>query len=63
MELDSFPQMGETNVLNVDQMNLKCLRAMMVVVVDTVTTKLSFYLNHVTFLLTINFIKFSFDTR
>jgi len=63
VELDSFPQMEKTNVPNVEQVNLKPLKVMMVVVVDIVTTKFSFYLNHVTFLLIINFIKFNFDTR
>jgi len=62
VELDSFPQMEKTNVPNVDQVNLKPLKVMMDVAVDTVT-KSSFYLNHVTFLVIINFIKISFDTR
>ena len=62
VELDSFPQMEKTNVPNVDQVNLKPLKVMMVVAVDIVT-KSSFYLNHVTFLVTTNFIKLSFDTR
>ena len=62
VELDFFPQMEKTNVPNVDQVNLRCLRVMMDVAVDIVT-KSSFYLNHVTFLVTTNFIKFNFDTR
>jgi len=44
VELDSFPQMEKTNVPNVDQVNLKHLKVMMVVVVDTVTTKFHFFL-------------------
>ena len=63
MESDSFPQMEETNVPNVDQVNLTVLRVMVDVVVVDTTAKSSFYLNHVTFLVTTNFIKFSFDTR
>ena len=59
VELDSFPQMEKTNVLNVDQVNLKPLKVMMVVAVDIVT-KSSFYLNHVTFLVTTNFIFLTF---
>ena len=55
VELDSFLQMEKTNVPNVDQVNLKPLKVMMVVAVDIVT-KSSFYLNHVTFLVTTNFI-------
>jgi hypothetical protein len=62
VELDSFPQMEKTNVPNVDQVNLKPLKVMMAVAVDIVTNS-SFYLKHVTFLVTTNFIKFSFDTR
>jgi len=55
--------MEETNVPNVDQVNLTVLRVMVDVVVVDTTAKSSFYLNHVTFLVTTNFIKFSFDTR
>ena len=59
VELDSFPQMEKTNAPNVEQANLKPLKAMMDVAVDTVT-KSSFYLNHVTFLVTTNFIFLTF---
>jgi len=61
VELDSFPQMGETNVPNADQVYLKVLR--LIVDVAVAAAKPSFYLNHVTFLVITNFIKFSFDTR
>ena len=64
VELDSFLQMEKTNVLNVEQTNLKPLKAMMVVGVDTVTTKFHFFhIHQVTLLLIKIFIKISFDTR
>ena len=43
VELDFFPQMEKINVPNVEQANLKPLQVMMVVVVDTVTTKFYFF--------------------
>ena len=53
--------MGEPNVPNADQVYLKVLR--LTVDVAVAAAKPSFYLNHVTFLVITNFIKFSFDTR
>jgi len=44
VELDSFPQMGETNVPNADQVYLKVLRLTVGVVVADTTAKSSFYI-------------------
>jgi len=63
VELDFSQQMEETNVPNVDQVYLKVLRLTVDAVVAGTTANSSFYLNHVTFLVITNFIKFSFDTR
>ena len=53
--------MEETNAPNADQVCLKALR--LIVDVAVAAAKPSFYLNHGTFLVITNFIKFSFDTR